>query len=411
MRPIVFLSLLFAFAVPVFCAEAVDTPVSAAPAAVPAPAAATTPAAPAAAPAAHAPLSPTATTPAEIELGKKVSEQMEKQFKLVKDDPKSVERCNTIANYLAPYTQRPDVVYTCKILDTGILNAMSIPGGTIYVTKGLLKAVESDDELAGVLAHEIAHNSLYHVKRMAQKEGKANLEQIALILASIYMNRHDEVTSGQFYYMSELVKEALLNGYTMDCEREADRNGMIYLSKQKRYDPAGLYSVMLGFKKDEDAHPKVNWGYLQTHPYSDERKTNLEQAMKELGITPNLWHVINFHAEVVPVDEGKKGYKVTLGGVDIITLTAADGTQDAKARATAAANAINRRFAKSYLQQFEVVMDCDDNTAVISMPTIPVLTLTKDDAKAAGVSVEYLGTLAKANIQNAIMRAKMARGW
>ncbi len=128
-------------------------------------------------------LSPTATTPAETALGKKTCELIEKEYHLVKDE-KAIARLNTIANNIAPYTQRPDVVYQVKILDTPGINAKSIPGGYIYVTKGLLDAVESDDELAGVLAHEIGHNSLYHVKKMAERDKKASINQIVAILLS-----------------------------------------------------------------------------------------------------------------------------------------------------------------------------------------------------------------------------------
>ena len=73
------------------------------------------------------------------------------------------------------YGPIPGVAYVCKVLDTKAINAMSIPGGTVYVTKGLLDAVESDHELAGVLAHEIAHYSLYHVRRMIKKKKKSRV--------------------------------------------------------------------------------------------------------------------------------------------------------------------------------------------------------------------------------------------
>lgn len=356
------------------------------------------------------PPSSTATTPAEAELGAKVAEQVEKEFKLIKDD-KTIERLQAIAARIAPVTQRPDVVYKCKILDTPMLNAMAIPGGTVYVTKGLLDAVESDSELAGVMAHEIAHNSLYHAKRMAEHEARASIGELLTIIASIYANKNSEVSTGQFIMMSELVKQALVNGYTTELEAEADRNGMLYLWKTKYYEPAGLYSVILGFRQEEMSHPKVEWGYLKTHPYSEERKTNLEQEMKELDIVPNLWRVINFHAEVVPVEDGKKGYTVKLGAVDVATFTVADGEKDAKARATAAVNAINRRLNKSYVQQFEVLLDFYDNQAEICLPSVPVITFTQADATAASVSLEYLGTRTKANIQNAIMREKTKRSW
>ena len=178
------------------------SPAAAASAATPAAPVATT-AAPATLAPAH--LSPTATTPAEAELGKKVCAQIEKAYKLVKDE-KAVQRVTTIANNIAPYTQRPDVVYKCKVLNSSEINAESIPGGNIYITKGLLDAVESDDELAGVLAHEIAHNSLYHVKKEMEKQSRANVGQVLALLASVYIEYgRVDYNTAEFYLMAHIM--------------------------------------------------------------------------------------------------------------------------------------------------------------------------------------------------------------
>ena len=388
-----------------------------APAQTPPPAAASTqtsaPAAtpvPAAAPApAPANLSPTATSPAETALGKKTCELIEKECKLVKDE-KAVARLNTIANNIAPYTQRPDVVYQCKILNTPGINAESIPGGYIYVTKGLLDAVESDDELAGVLAHEIGHNSLRHVKLMAEREKKASISQIAAICLSAIAARNF-AEPAQIAVMSEYVKTAVMNGYSLEIEEQADKNGLLYLSKQKNYDPSGILSVMLGFRQMESLHPKMNLGCFQDHPDSSERVNYLLEEMKELGIKPDLWRVVKFRAEMAPVEDGKKGYMVLLGSSEVITYTVSDGKLDARARALAAVDAINNSLTKAFVQPYDVLLDSDGNTAVISMPTDPVLTITKADAEATTRSLEYLANRAKIVIRNAITQEITKRGW
>ncbi|MHB0936546.1 MAG: M48 family metalloprotease [Armatimonadota bacterium] len=135
---------------------------------------------------------PPGTTKAEEELGKKTAERIEKDYKLVQDE-EALKRLADIVTAIAPVTQRPQVVYTVKILDTGELNAMVIPGGIIYVTKGLLKAVESDDELAGVLAHEIAHNALCHAEKMMAREAKASLVQLATVIATVYAAQNSDI--------------------------------------------------------------------------------------------------------------------------------------------------------------------------------------------------------------------------
>ncbi len=399
MRSFIPLLLFIALAVTsqVWCA---DTPVPVQP---PTPAAAT------ATPAAH--LSPTATSPAEAALGKKVCEEIEKECKPL-DDKQAVARLNTIANWIAPLTQRPDVTYHCKVLNSRDINAESIPGGYIYVTKGLLDAVESDDELAGVLAHEIAHNSLYHVMKKAKQENRANIGQILGILAAIFANQRLDSSAMPIALVSQYVKTAVLNGYSVEIEEQADLNGLMYLSKQNRYDPAGMYSVMLGFQQMESVRPQETGGScFKDHPDTVDRVHYLEVRMKELGIKPNLWHVIHFQSVLVPVEDGKKGYTVRLGTVDVITFIASDGGLDAKARATSAMEAINACLYKSFIQQFDVVVDINENTAVLSLPNDPVLTITKSDAAAAGTTLEYLANRAKINIQNTIIREKTRRGW
>jgi len=351
---------------------------------------------------------PPATTKAEAELGAKTAEQIEKDYKLVQDEAQ-LKRLNAMAAAIAPVTQRPQVAYTVKILDTGEMNAMAIPGGTIYVTKGLLNAVESDDELAGVLAHEIAHNSLCHAEKMMKREAKASLAQLATVILSVYSARNSDVSTGEVLTMSELVKQSLLNGYNVDLEIEADANAVKYLHKLTQYNPIGLYSVILGFEQMDRHTPQIKLGYLKTHPYSDERKQLLMDRLDALGIPINLWQVVNFRATVTPPAEGEKGYTVRLGSVDLITLTEPDGDRDAKTRAADCAAAINRCLLRDYIQLYDVEVAKIDGRTLLRMRRIPVLTLTDADAVAAGLSTDALGALAFHNAQAAIWNEVVKR--
>jgi len=356
----------------------------------------------------NAPLSATATTPAEAELGRKTAESIEKDIKLVKDEA-MIKKLETIAGQIAPMTQRPDVVYHCKILDTKDLNAMSIPGGTIYFTKGLLDAVESDHELAGVMAHEIAHNSLYHIKKQMARSNKIGMTQLATMIVAVYTSRGNEFNAGQIMAMSEMVKQALLNGYTTEQEAEADRNGLDYLYKLHVYDPVGLYSVILGFAQMEHHHAAVEMGYLKTHPYSDERKTMLEARYTALHIPINLWNVVNFRAKVIAPTDKQPGFSVQLGAVNLITFTASAGNDDAKARATAAVEAINHRLLHDYIQQFDVDLDLYDQKANVRLRNIPVITLLPADADAAHLSLNDLGRHTVQNLKDALWRESVKR--
>ena len=356
-----------------------------------------------------APAYPPTTTPAEAELGKKTAEQIEKEYKLVNDEA-ALKRLQAITAAIAPVTQRPQVVYTCKILDTPGLNAMAIPGGTIYVTKGLLDAVESDDELAGVLAHEIAHNSLCHARKLMEKEAKLSVAQILGAIGLLYAGRGTDISTGQVLTMSELVKRALINGYSVQLEADADAQAVAYLHKLGTYNPVGLYSVILGFLQMTRHHADVELGYLKTHPFDADRKAALEAQFDKLGIRVNLWQVVKFRAEAVPPQsEDAHGYTVRLGSVDLITLTEPNVDGDAKTRADAAVTAINKRLQRDYVQQFDVDVDNYDGQAILRLRRIPVLTLTDADAKAAGLTLDALGQLVQTRTKEAIWHEVVKR--
>lgn len=351
---------------------------------------------------------PPGTTKAEAELGKKTAEQIEKDYKLVEDEA-ALKRLAEIVNAIVPVTQRPQVAYTVKILDTGELNAMVIPGGTIYVTKGLMAAVESDDELAGVLAHEIAHNALCHAEKMMKREMSFSLAQLATVIAAVYAARSSDISTGELLTMSELVKRSLLNGYSVEMEIEADAQAIDYLHQLKKYNPLGLYSVVVGFEQMERHRPQFTLGYLKTHPYSDERKALLKKKLDKLGIPINLWQVVNFRAKAMEPKEGEKGYTVRLGSVDLLTLTEPDGDQGAKARAEEAAEAINRRLMRDYIQIHDVEVATIDGKTLLRMRRIPVLTLTEADANAAGLSLDALANLTLQRARSAIWQEVVKR--
>lgn len=360
--------------------------------------------------------SATATSPAEAVLGKKVAEQVEKDYKLV-DDEKLLARINHIASILAPFTQRPDVQYTCKILDSKEINAMAIPGGIIYITSGLMQAVESDDELAGVVAHEMAHNSLYHIKRKAEQEKGHTLAQLLAVISMAYVVNNSDMGNGvlgDIIVASELTKRAILNGYSKDFEAEADTNAVAYMVKSGKYDPTGLYSVILGFRQMESGHAPQDMGYLETHPKPEARMALIKRVMNEDKLTVNLWSVVDFRAKVVPPEEGKEGYTVELGTVNIVTFLAEIAGKSPETRAAEAVAAINARLTRpdERIQRIDIDVMPDDylGSADIYLRETRVMSFYPADASAAGFRTpEALGAMVKTNIQQAIATESLKR--
>lgn len=356
---------------------------------------------------------PPTTTPAEAKLGKKIAEQIEKDVKLV-DDKAALDRLSAICTVIAPLTQRPGVIYTCKILNLPDINAMTIPGGTIYVTKGLLAAVESDHELAAVIAHEIAHNALLHSERLVRESARANWTEILAATAVIYANNLDkqsDVSPAQILLVSESFKRGVVNGYSIDLETEADMHSIDYLVKSKVYSPVGLYSVMLGFVQMERRHAPVRWTTVDMdHPKSEVRKETIEKRLQALDIPINLWLVYNFHAEVDPPKAGENGYTVRLGTTALITFVAPNDGVSAEQRAADAAGNITRRLMKKAIQASDAQLDVRNGKTMVLLRAVPVLELTQADADAAGCkSPQALGNLVILRIRSALWSETVKR--
>jgi len=132
----------------------------------------------------------------DIKLGKDYSADVDKETK-PSEDKAIVERVQRIGNELAEIANATPITalwgdkrmskfpYVFKVIQGKDVNAFSLPGGTIYVYEGLVKYVESDDELAGVLSHEISHASLRHVATLQREQSKLSIIQLPLLLLTL----------------------------------------------------------------------------------------------------------------------------------------------------------------------------------------------------------------------------------
>ena len=169
----------------------------------------------------------------EEELGKKYSRDIEEQSKIV-TDPAIVERVDKIGQALAKIANEQEVParygsssiskfkYTFKVIEDKDINAFSLPGGLIYVNTGLLEAVESDDELAGVLAHEIAHASHHHMSQIIEKQSRVDHIVAILAVAGILCNMRGN-DFNNLLYGAQLMRTGKVSGYTMEAEKDADQ--------------------------------------------------------------------------------------------------------------------------------------------------------------------------------------------
>ncbi|MEJ7613980.1 MAG: M48 family metalloprotease [Candidatus Fervidibacter sacchari] len=205
----------------------------------------------------------------EIEIGKEVAAALEKRYG-VWDDPEQTRRIERIGRSLVAVCERKDMPYTFKILnERKELNAMAAPGGFIYITRALLEALESDDEIAFVLGHEIGHVAGDHIRKQLSQA----------IAGSILL---DILTGGSSQLVrigADIMFSLYQSGYSRQHERDADTRGVRYM-KAAGYNPVAAITALkkLGMERYKGL---VRW--FGTHPDIPSR---IQRIADMLGVDP-----------------------------------------------------------------------------------------------------------------------------
>ncbi len=206
----------------------------------------------------------------EIQMGLEAADEIEAEERLLSDTYVQ-SYINQLGQRLVQSSRRPDIAYQFKVIDTDEMNAFALPGGFIYINRGLIEAAESEAELAGVIAHEIGHVTARHgAKRMT----KQILLQIGFAAFSA-MSDHDRDTQ-----MKLLIANAIATGFLLknsrDNERQADDLGTENLYRAG-YDPISLahFFDTLGQKHS----PSALETFFSTHPSPGERIRNVQMLI------------------------------------------------------------------------------------------------------------------------------------
>ena len=209
----------------------------------------------------------------EQKLGKKLSEDIEKKYEVIEDLNQN-SLITEIGNKLAKASEMREMKFYFRILKKDGPNAFSIPGGYIYVTYDLFDYVQSDDELAGILAHEIAHVIHNH----ALKQTRDNTKFTLLTILAVLLTGEPDVG-----VLGKLTTITLLNQYSREYEEEADLTAIDLLIKTG-YNPVGFLTFLERLYTREMFKPEVNLGIFQTHPETENRINYVKDKLKERGI-------------------------------------------------------------------------------------------------------------------------------
>ncbi|QAT17321.1 septum formation protein Maf [Candidatus Velamenicoccus archaeovorus] len=213
------------------------------------------------------------STEREVAIGDSLAAQVEKNYTVVQD-PQMNERLDRVGAKVAQASDRHDLTYRFRIIedpkDKDLVNAVSLPGGYIYIFKNLMTVADTDDELAAVVAHEVAHIVARHsIKRLQAIWGY----NILTILAGATKNA--EAAQGV-----QMAYAFLLSGYSQEDELTADGMGAIY-AKRAGYNPQGMIEFLDKLRKRQKKEPPQALSYFKTHPGYGRRIRATKEALGE----------------------------------------------------------------------------------------------------------------------------------
>lgn len=205
----------------------------------------------------------------ETRIGKQIAGNLLGAVPLVRDD-KLQRYVNLVGNWVALQSGRKDISWHFGVLDTEDINAFASPGGYIFVTKGLYQRLNNEAELAGVLAHEIAHVTLkHHLKVLKQSSLIGALGQAA----SNKVKDSDQVVQNLIGNGAEI----MARGLDKNAEFEADRVGIVFAARAG-YDPWGLPEVLQDLAGLPVKDSRTSLLY-KTHPHPADRLAELGEAV------------------------------------------------------------------------------------------------------------------------------------
>ena len=208
----------------------------------------------------------------EIGLGKSLAQEVERSSKLI-DDPIVTEYVNRVGQNLVRNSDAK-VPFTIKVIDSDEVNAFALPGGFFYVNSGLILRAQEESELAGVMAHEIAHVAARHGTKQATK---GELVQLASIPAMIFVP-YGWAGYAAFQGANFLIPMTFLK-FSRDAEKEADYLGLQYMYKAG-YDPNSYVTFFERIQADEKRRPGTIGKAFSTHPPTQDR---IENTQKEIA--------------------------------------------------------------------------------------------------------------------------------
>jgi predicted Zn-dependent protease len=207
----------------------------------------------------------------EIALGKQMAQEVERQAKII-DDPVVAEYVNRLGQNLVRNSDAK-VPFTIKVISTDEVNAFALPGGFFFVNSGLILKADNEAELAGVMAHEIAHVAARHGTRQATRGQLVNYASLPLIFMGGW-------TGYAIYGATSVAIPLGFLTFSRGFEKEADMLGLQYMYKAG-YDPESFVDFFEKLETMEKTKPGTMAKVFSTHPLTEDRIRDAQKNIQE----------------------------------------------------------------------------------------------------------------------------------
>lgn len=353
----------------------------------------------------------------EIRLGREAAVEVERQCRII-TDPDITARVEDVGGRIAAAANsvrveasygHPEICrfdYHFKVVDEESVNAFSLPGGFIYVNKGLLDYVQSDHELAGVLAHEVAHSAHRHATALMKEQSRLDGKIALALLAGVFAGA-DTRDLGHLMLGAQLIRIATASGYGQRAEADADSTAVIYVERAG-YNPVGALTFLERLARDADHAPRVSLGILQTHPFPQDRCRSVLAQIRAMGLPVNRRVVTqSLKAQLdSAVVNGQSVSRIELDGKVFFQPAALDGGLTSSRRAAEIAARVDGFLdTEPALRDVEVGSD----GATVLGGGMPLLVVTESDSTLQGKPIHDIASNAVDVLKQAIWRDMISR--
>jgi len=215
------------------------------------------------------------STGQEVALGKETAQQVEREFG-VYPDSELHQYINEVGQKLVDVCERKEITYSFTVLNTPMVNAFAAPGGFIFVTRGILKELDDEAELAGVMGHEIGHV----VYRHGAKQFEKAFGYSAIVLIGEILTKRD---LSQLKQYTDFFVSLMFLGYSRKNEFESDNSGVRY-SLAAGYDPRGMVDFFEKLKTMEKKPPTKFETLFRSHPPTADRIERIQLYLGEVEL-------------------------------------------------------------------------------------------------------------------------------